>query len=165
VLAHLLANEEVYDILGVPFPEEMERCLQFVSLFEGTERILRGNRESGDDFPVVTYGIIGFTSNDGSPQWFLWEANNELAGALARTIGQKLGDTQESQFQKLISIGIHGPYLPQHEAAASNAAFVAWALDDGRAKKPWVAAFSSFDSVPGYTAVHRKLCIKKCMGA
>ena len=84
------AGENVFKLLGLPFPTDFERVLNLVAEYEGTGfDKAEGPHETGDD-AGITWGIIGFTSNNGEIQEMLQPlllANPQLAETGVSTLG------------------------------------------------------------------------------
>jgi|GEM_PF-4343819 len=158
-----VADPAVYRLLDLPFPSELGRCFHLIDCWEGTFKKLEGPAESGDVTPMVTYGIIGFTSNDGSLQWFLYHCNKRLGGALKRRVAEVLGAAEAEQFEQLIAPGERTPYLAEPIRSRSNQAWVEWALVSrlGKAKRSRVELFESFNQLPGFLDAHLDLCAQK----
>src|SRR5262249_29157612 len=62
------AGPAEFAAVGLPWPDDFVRCTNLIDCWEGTLNKLEGSSESEDTFPNVTFGIVGFTSQDGSLQ-------------------------------------------------------------------------------------------------
>ena len=82
--------------LGGVWPDEFLRCANLVDCWEGTFFKLEGSAQSADNFPNVTFGIVGFTSHDGSLQQFLKRANAASQGALFKLARERLAPDRKS---------------------------------------------------------------------
>lgn len=60
------ADRNVYDVLGLKFPSEFERCLNLTGVYEGTG--FGGINKRDIDGAGVTLGIVGFTTAHGEVQ-------------------------------------------------------------------------------------------------
>jgi hypothetical protein len=161
------AGEQEFKALGLRWPSDICRCFQLIDQWEGTELELQGPPESEDNYPTVTFGIIGFTSHDGSLQWFLYRANKMLDGRLSEIIAERLGKDQRHTFDKLIAIGQTGlDDKADPRMIAANKAFVAWALKSpmGNPKPEIREAVHAFGSIPRFLDVQLDLCKKKAWG-
>jgi hypothetical protein len=159
-----VATAEDFAKLGLSWPSEAARALQLIDAYEGTLFKLEGPHESGDGKPMVTYGLIGFTSHDLSLQRFLWKANQRLQGKVVTKVGEQLGVEQKRSFEQLIAAGSKaGGALSPREIAESNRQFVKWALNSplGGPKPEVNKVFGSFKDIPNFPSVQLELAKEK----
>ena len=149
--------------LGGAWPDEFLRCANLVDCWEGTFFKLEGSGQSADNFPNVTFGIVGFTSHDGSLQEFLKHANTASQGAVFKLARERLAKTDAAQFEQLVD-GYRLEDLPKNHAA-----FVKFAIrnpddpaDEQEAKPEIASMFKAFDSIRQFRDIQLAATRKKC---
>jgi hypothetical protein len=113
------AGQAEFEVLGLTWPGEFERCLQLTAGFEGTGFNRAEGPAETSDSAGVTFGIIGFTSYNGELQRLLRSLfSDAVLAARIREMGNAvIGPDEMQTFEKHIAPG------------ARNAAFADWALD------------------------------------
>ena len=97
------AGRAEFEAVGLAWPDGFTRCVNLVDCWEGTFAKLEGSAESEDNFPNVTFGIVGFTSHDGSLQEFLQQANAASAGAVFTLARERLAAPDAAKFIELVA--------------------------------------------------------------
>lgn len=156
------AGPAEFAALGLPWPDEFLRCVNLIDCWEGTLSKLEGSAESEDSFPNVTFGIVGFTSHDGSLQEFLQEANTTTHGAIFQLARDRLPAPEAARFIDLVE-----SYRPKNQKK-NHEEFVKfvirnWKADpDQQQPRPEIAAlFAAFDSIPHFREIQLAAARKK----
>jgi hypothetical protein len=157
-----VATPKDFASLGLDWPSDPIRALQLINAYEGTLFKLEGPKESGDTTPKVTYGVIGFTSDDLSLQRFLYKMNTALGAELAIRVENFMSAKESEEFSRMIAIGGRS-HVSSDDIAASNKIFVDWALKKpmGEPKDDIAMLFNSFQTIYGFGAEQMKLAKEK----
>ena len=149
--------------LGSAWPDDFMRCANLVDCWEGTFFKLEGSAQSADTFPNVTFGIVGFTSHDGSLQHFLKRANTASQGAVFKLARERLSPADAAQFEELVN------EYKLEDLPKNHAAFVRLAIrnpddpaDEQEAKPEVASMFKAFDSIPQFRDIQLAATRKKC---
>ena len=149
--------------LGSAWPDDFLRCANLVDCWEGTFFKLEGSAQSADTFPNVTFGIVGFTSHDGSLQHFLKRANTASQGAVFKLARERLSSADAAQFEELVN------EYKLEDLPKNHAAFVRLAIrnpddpaDEQEAKPEVASMFKAFDSIPQFRDIQLAATRKKC---
>jgi len=160
------AGPAEFTAVGLPWPDDFRRCVNLIDCWEGTRAKLEGSSESEDKFPNVTFGIVGFTSHDGSLQEFLQHANAATDGTVFRLARERLPAREAGKFVELVEGYRPGNLKRNHEE------FVKWVIRNPRADpdeqqpRPEIAQlFAAFDSIPQFREVQLEATRKKCWDA
>jgi hypothetical protein len=149
--------------VGLPWPDDFHRCANLVDCWEGTFFKLEGSAQSADNFPNVTFGIVGFTSHDGSLQQFLKRANAVSNGAVFKLARERLSPEEAALFEELVK------EYKLEDLPKNHAAFVKFAItnpedpaDEQEAKPEIASLFKAFDSIPQFRDIQLAATRKKC---
>ena len=149
--------------LGGAWPDDFLRCANLVDCWEGTFFKLEGSGQSADNFPNVTFGIVGFTSHDGSLQEFLKHANAASRGAVFKLAHERLTRPEATQFEELVN------EYKLEDLPKNHAAFVKFAIrnpddpaDEQEAKPEIASMFKAFDSIPQFRDIQLAATRRKC---
>ena len=149
--------------LGGVWPDEFLRCANLVDCWEGTFFKLEGSGQSADNFPNVTFGIVGFTSHDCSLQQFLKRANAASQGAVFKLARERLSPEDAADFEELVN------EYKLEDLPKNHAAFVKFAIrnpddpaDEQEAKPEIASMFKAFDAIPQFRDIQLAATRKKC---
>lgn len=156
------AGPAEFAAIGLPWPDEFLRCANLIDCWEGTLNKLEGSSESEDNFPNVTFGIVGFTSHDGSLQEFLRRANDAAQGAVFRMARERLTPEDSSRFIQLVQEFRPANLRKNHED------FVRFAIqnpkadpDRQRPRTEIAELFAALDSIPQFREIQLDAARKK----
>jgi hypothetical protein len=160
------AGSAEFQALGLPWPDDFRRCVNLIDCWEGTRAKLEGSSESEDNFPNVTFGIIGFTSHDGSLQEFLQKANAATNGAVFQMARERLTSKDAAIFVELVE-GFRPENLKRnHEEFVQFAIRNPKADPDQQQPRPEIAQlFAAFDSIPQFREIQLDATRKKSWDA
>jgi hypothetical protein len=160
------AGPAEFAAVGLAWPNDFQRCVNLIDCWEGTRTKLEGSAESEDTFPNVTFGIVGFTSHDGSLQEFLQQANTATHGGLFQLARERLGAGDAAKFIELVE-----DYRPKN-LKKNHEDFVKFVIRNPRADsdkqqpRPEIAAlFAAFDSLPQFRDIQLAATRKKSWDA
>jgi hypothetical protein len=160
------AGPTEFQAVGLPWPDDFRRSVNLIDCWEGTRAKLEGSSESEDNFPNVTFGIIGFTSHDGSLQEFLQKANAATNGAVFQMARERLSPKDAAKFIELVESFRRENLKRNHEE------FVQFAIRNPKADpgqqqpRPEIAAlFAAFDSIPQFREIQLEVTRKKSWDA
>ncbi len=156
------AGPAEFAAVGIPWPDDFERCVNLIDCWEGTRTKLEGSAESEDTFPNVTFGIVGFTSHDGSLQEFLQEANAATHGGVFQLARERLPAGDAAKFIELVE-GYRAKNLKRnHEEFVKFVIRNPRADSDEQQPRPEIAAlFTAFDSLPQFREIQLAATRKK----
>jgi len=156
------AGPAEFAAVGLTWPDDFLRCANLIDCWEGTLMKLEGSAESEDSFPNVTFGIVGFTSEDGSLQEFLQEANAATNGAIFQLARDRLSSREAAKFAELVD-----GYRPKNRKR-NHEDFVKFVIRNTQADpdeqwpRPEIAAlFAAFDSIPRFRDIQLAAARKK----
>jgi len=156
------AGPAEFAAVGLPWPDDFQRCVNLIDCWEGTLGKLEGSAESEDSFPNVTFGIVGFTSHDGSLQEFLQEANTATNGAVFQLARERLSPQDAGRLIELVE-----GYRPRN-LKKNHEDFVKFVIrnpqidPDRQQPRPEIAAlFSALDSIPKFRDIQLAAARKK----
>jgi hypothetical protein len=156
------AGPAEFAAVGLPWPDDFLRCVNLIDCWEGTLNKLEGSSESEDSFPNVTFGVVGFTSHDGSLQEFLKEANKVTNGAVFQLARERLSSRDAARF-----IGLVEDFEPKNRKR-NHEEFVEFVIrnpqadPDQQQPRPEIAAlFAAFDKIPHFRDVQLAVARKK----
>lgn len=148
--------------VGLAWPDDFVRCTNLIDCWEGTLNKLEGSSESEDTFPNVTFGIVGFTSQDGSLQEFLQQANAATNGAVFRLARERLSSQDAAKFIELVEGFQPKNVKKNHEEFVKFAIRNPHADPDEQQPRPEIAQlFAAFDSIPHFRDVQLAATRKK----
>jgi len=151
-----------FQAVGLDWPDEFLRCINLIDCWEGTLNKLEGSSESEDSFPNVTFGIVGFTSHDGSLQEFLREANATTNGAIFQLARDRLPAAEAARFIGLVETYGSKNQKRNHEEFVKFAIRNVQADPDEQQPRPEIAAlFAAFDSIPHFRDIQLAVARKK----
>jgi hypothetical protein len=156
------AGPAEFAAIGLAWPDDFLRCTNLIDCWEGTLNKLEGSAESEDTFANVTFGIVGFTSHDGSLQEFLQQANAAANGAVFQLARDRLSARDAARFIELVE-----GYRPKN-LKRNHEDFVKFVIRNPRADadqqqpRPEVAQlFAAFDSIPQFRDIQLAAARKK----
>jgi hypothetical protein len=156
------AGPAEFAAVGLEWPDEFHRCANLIDCWEGTLAKLEGSSESEDTFPNVTYGIVGFTSHDGSLQEFLQQANAATNGAVFQLARERLSARDAAKFVELVE-----EYRPKN-LKKNHEEFVKLVIrnpqadsDEQQPRAELTALFTAFDSIPRFRDIQLAAARKK----
>ncbi|MEP6671067.1 MAG: hypothetical protein ABJF10_18045 [Chthoniobacter sp.] len=156
------AGPAEFAAIGLAWPEDFLRCTNLIDCWEGTLNKLEGSSESEDTFPNVTFGIVGFTSEDGSLQEFLQQANAAANGAVFQLARDRLSARDAAKFIELVE-----SYRPKN-TKKNHEDFVKFVIrnphadPDEQQPRPEIAQlFAAFDSIPQFRNIQLAATRKK----
>jgi len=156
------AGAAEFAAVGLAWPDDFLRCANLIDCWEGTLNKLEGSSESEDTFRNVTFGIVGFTSEDGSLQEFLQQANAASHGAVFQLARDRLSARDAAKFIELIE-----GYRPKN-TKKNHEEFVKFVIRNPRADpdeqwpRPEIAQlFAAFDSIPQFREIQLAATRKK----
>jgi hypothetical protein len=156
------AGPAEFAAIGLAWPDEFVRCTNLIDCWEGTLNKLEGSSESEDTFPNVTFGIVGFTSEDGSLQEFLQRANTATNGAVFQLARERLAPKDATKFIELIESFHPKSVKKNHEE------FVKFVIrnpkadpDEQQPRTEIAQLFAALDSIPQFRAVQLDAARKK----
>jgi len=156
------AGPAEFAAVGLPWPDEFKRCMNLIDCWEGTRAKLEGSAESEDNFPNVTYGIVGFTTHDGSLQEFLQQANAGTNGAVFQLARERLAARDAAKFIELVE-----KFRPE-DLKKNHEDFVRFVIRNPRADpdqqqpRPEISQlFTAFDAIPQFREIELDTTRKK----
>jgi hypothetical protein len=160
------AGPAEFQAVGLPWPDDFRRSVNLIDCWEGTRAKLEGSSESEDNFPNVTFGIIGFTSHDGSLQEFLQNANAATNGAVFQMVRDRLSPKDAARFIELVETFRPGNLKRNHEGWVQFAIRNPKADPDEQQPRPEIAQlFAAFDTIPQFREVQLDATRKKSWDA
>ena len=142
------AGEAEFAAVGLAWPDGFTRCVNLIDCWEGTFAKLEGSAESEDNFPNVTFGIVGFTSHDGSLQEFLQHANAASAGAVFALARERLPAPDAARFIELIESYRPDRLKKNHEEFVKFAIRNPESPPDQQQPRPEIARmFAAFETI------------------
>ena len=160
------AGPAEFQAVGLPWPDDFRRCVNLIDCWEGTRAKLEGSSESEDNFSNVTFGIIGFTSHDGSLQKFLQRANAATNGAVFQIARERLSPRDAAKFIELVESFRPGNLKRNHEAFVQFVIRNPKADPDQQEPRPELAQlFASFDTIPQFREIQLDATRKKSWDA
>jgi hypothetical protein len=156
------AGPAEFAAVGLAWPDDFLRCANLIDCWEGTLNKLEGSAESEDAFPNVTYGIVGFTSEDGSLQEFLQQANAATNGAVLQLARTRLTGQDATRFAGLVEGYRAKKVKANHEEWVKFVIRNPRADPDEQQPRPEIAQlFAAFDSLPQFRDVQLAAARKK----
>jgi len=156
------AGPAEFAAVGLAWPDDFLRCVNLIDCWEGTLNKLEGSAESEDTFPNVTFGIVGFTSHDGSLQEFLQQANAACHGAIFQLARDRLSPHDAAKFIELVE-----SYRPS-KLKSNHEEFVKFVIrnprvdPDQQRPRPEIAQlFAAFESIPQFRDIQLAAARKK----
>jgi hypothetical protein len=156
------AGPAEFAAVGLAWPDDFLRCVNLIDCWEGTLNKLEGSAESEDTFPNVTFGIVGFTSHDGSLQEFLQHANAATHGAVFQLARDRLPARDAARFVALVESYGRNHLQRNHEEFVKFVIRNPRADPDEQQPRPEVAQlFAAFDSIPRFRDIQLAAARKK----
>ena len=160
------AGPAEFAAVGLAWPDDFLRCVNLIDCWEGTLNKLEGSAESEDTFPNVTFGIVGFTSHDGSLQEFLQQANAETHGAVFQLARDRLPAREAARFIELVETYRPGNLKRNHEDFVKFVIRDTHVDPDLQQPRPEIAQlFAAFDSIPQFREIQLAATRKKSWDA
>jgi hypothetical protein len=160
------AGPAEFAAIGLAWPDDFLRCTNLIDCWEGTLNKLEGSAESEDTFSNVTYGIVGFTSEDGSLQEFLQQANAATNGAVLSLARERLPAKDAAKFIELVE-GYHSKAMKKNHEE-----FVKFVIrnpkadpDEQQPRAEIAQLFAAFDSIPQFREIQLAAARKKSWDA
>ncbi len=156
------AGPPEFGAVGLAWPDDFTRCVNLIDCWEGTFAKLEGSAESEDNFPNVTFGIVGFTSHDGSLQEFLQQANAASAGAVFKLARESLAAEDAGKFIKLVTTYRPGGLKKNHEEFVQFAIRNPEASVEKQQPRPEIAKmFAAFETIGQFREIQLSATRKK----
>jgi len=156
------AGPAEFAAVGLPWPDDFVRCTNLIDCWEGTLNKLEGSAESQDNFSNVTFGIVGFTSQDGSLQTFLQEANAATNGAVFQLARERLSPRDAAKFIELVESFHPKSVKKSHEEFVKFVIRNPRADPDEQQPRPEIAQlFAEFHNIPHFRDVQLAATRKK----
>ena len=156
------AGPAEFAMIGLAWPDDFVRCTNLIDCWEGTLNKLEGSSESEDTFPNVTFGIVGFTSEDGSLQEFLQHANTVTNGAVFQLARDRLKPKDAAKFIELVESFKPRSVKKNHEDFVKFVIRNPKADPDEQQPRPEIAQlFAAFDSIPQFRDIQLAATRKK----
>ncbi|MDR3404403.1 MAG: hypothetical protein P4L99_18025 [Chthoniobacter sp.] len=156
------AGPAEFAAIGLAWPDDFLRCTNLIDCWEGTLNKLEGSSESEDTFPNVTFGIVGFTSEDGSLQEFLQQANAATNGAVFQLARDRLSARDAAKFIELVADYREKNTKRNHEEFVKLVIRNPHADPDEQWPRPEIAQlFAAFDSIPQFRDIQLAAARKK----
>ena len=160
------AGPAEFAAIGLTWPDDFLRCTNLIDCWEGTLNKLEGSAESEDTFPNVTFGIVGFTSHDGSLQEFLQQANAATHGAVFQLARDRLPARDAARLIELIESYRPNNLKKNHEEFVKFVIRNPRADSDQQQPRPEIAQlFAAFDSIPRFREIQLEAARKKSWDA
>jgi hypothetical protein len=157
------AGPAEFAAVGLAWPDDFTRCVNLIDCWEGTFAKLEGSAESEDTFPNVTFGVVGFTSHDGSLQDFLRRADAASNGALLRLARARLSSRDATKFIELVETYQRKNLLQNHQAFVQFAIRNPTAKPEAQQPRPEIARlFAAFDAIPQFREIQLAAARQKC---
>lgn len=156
------AGPAEFAALALAWPDDFVRCTNLIDCWEGTLNKLEGSAESEDTFANVTFGIVGFTSQDGSLQEFLQQANAATNGAVFQLARERLSAHDAAKFIELVETFQPKNVKRNHEDFVKFVIRNPQADPDEQRPRPEIAQlFASFDTIPHFRDIQLTAARKK----
>jgi hypothetical protein len=157
------AGQPEFEAVGLAWPDGFTRCVNLIDCWEGTFAKLEGSAESDDNFPNVTFGIVGFTSHDGSLQEFLQQANAASAGAVFKAAREQLSAPDAASFIELVASYRPDRLKKNHEEFVKFAIRNPQAPPEMQQPRPEIAKmFAAFERIAQFREIQLAATRKKC---